>query len=91
MQMAESYQNGYKTMWEKEKLFVTNNFSFSRSVFKRVVLQTRKNKGLFGKGLTTLKRHAQKTPTRKRVREKTSISIHYLTLYQTTKFQAGSN
>ena len=38
-------------MWEKEKLLVTSNFSFSHIVFKRLVLQTRKNKGLFGKRL----------------------------------------
>ena len=37
-------------MWEKEKLLVTSNFSFSHSVFKRLALQTRKNQGLFGKG-----------------------------------------
>ena len=37
--------------WEKEKLLVMSNFSFSRSVFKGLVLQTRKNQGLFGKGL----------------------------------------
>ena len=36
---------------EKEKLLVTSNFSFSNSVFKRFILQTRKNQGLFGKGL----------------------------------------
>ena len=36
--MAESYQNRHKTLWEKEKL----------------ELQTRKNQGLFGKGLKTL-------------------------------------
>ena len=34
-----------------EKLLVTSNFSFSLTVFKRLVLQTCKNKGLFGKGL----------------------------------------
>ena len=51
MNMAESYLNGQKTLWEKEKLLVTSNFSFSHSVFKRLVLQTRKNQGLFGKGL----------------------------------------
>ena len=34
---------------EKEKLLVTNNFSFSHSVFKRVILQTRKNQGLLRK------------------------------------------
>ena len=36
--------------WEKEKLLITSNFSLSYSVFKRLVLQTRKNQGLFGKG-----------------------------------------
>ena len=41
-----------KKLWEKEKLLVTSNFSFSHSVFKRLPLQTRKIKGLFGKGLT---------------------------------------
>ena len=29
-----------------------SNFSFSHSVFRRLLLQTRKNQGLFGKGLT---------------------------------------
>ena len=51
MKMAESSPSGQKTLWEKEKLLVTSNFSFSHSVFKRLVLQTRKNQGLFGKGL----------------------------------------
>ena len=37
--------------WVKEKLLLMSNFSFSRSVFNRLVLQTRKNQGLFGKGL----------------------------------------
>ena len=44
-------QKGRKTLWEKEKLLVTSDFSFYHSVFKRLVLQTRKNQGLFGKGL----------------------------------------
>ena len=51
MKMAESYLNGQKTLWEKEKLLVTSNFSFSHSVFKIIEPQTRKNQGLFGKGL----------------------------------------
>ena len=42
---------GTKTLWEKKKLLVTSNFFFSCSVFERLVLQTRKNQGLFGKGL----------------------------------------
>ena len=38
--------------WEKEKLLITSNFSFSHIVFKRIVMQTHKNqnRGLFGKG-----------------------------------------
>ena len=48
--MAESSQSGLKMPWEKEKLLVKSSFSFSRSVFKTLVLQTRKNQGLFGKG-----------------------------------------
>ena len=52
MNMAESSPNGQKTLWEKEKLLVTSNFSFTHSVFKRLVLQTCKNQGLFEKGLT---------------------------------------
>ena len=49
--MAESSPKGQKTLWEKEKLLVTSNLSFSHRVFKRFVLQTRKNKGLFRKRL----------------------------------------
>ena len=48
--MAESYLNEQKTLWEKEQLLVTSNFSFSHSVFKKIELQTHKNEGLFRKG-----------------------------------------
>ena len=53
MEMAESSPKGWKTLWEKEKLLATSNFSFSHGVFKkkRLGLQTRKNQGLLGKGL----------------------------------------
>ena len=43
---------GRKHCGEKEKLLVMSNFSFSHNVFKRLVLQTCKNQGLFGKGLS---------------------------------------
>ena len=49
--MAEWSVNGLKTLCEKEKSHVTSNFSFSHSVFKRLVLQTSENQGLFVKGL----------------------------------------
>ena len=51
MKMGESSPKGLRTLWEKEKLLVMSNFSFSHSVFKRLLLQTRKNQGLFGEGL----------------------------------------
>ena len=54
--MARSSPNGSKTLWEKEKLFITSNFSFFHSVFERLVLQTHKNQGLFGKGLISTKK-----------------------------------
>ena len=34
-----------------EQLLIMSNISFSPSVFERPILQTRKNQGLFGKGL----------------------------------------
>ena len=52
IKMAESSPNRKKTMWEKEKLLVRSNFSFFHIVFKRLVLQTCKNQGLLGKGLS---------------------------------------
>ena len=36
----------------KGEMLITSNFSFSHSVFKRHVFQTRKNQVLFGKGLS---------------------------------------
>ena len=47
------HKRGRKKHWEKEKLLVTSNFSFSHGVFKRLVLRSRKskNKDLFGNGL----------------------------------------
>ena len=55
MKTAERSLKGWKTLWEKEKLLLTSNFSFSHGVFKRLVLQIHKNKGLFGKGLKKVK------------------------------------
>ena len=49
--MAGSYPDGKKTLWEKEKLLVRSNFSFSHSVFKRLVSQGRQKVSLCGNGL----------------------------------------
>ena len=49
--MAESFPNEWKTLWEKDKLLVTSNLSFSHSVFKRLALMLCKNQALFEKGL----------------------------------------
>ena len=40
-----------ETLWVKEKLLVTSNFSFSHSVFKRPVSQGRQKVSLCGNGL----------------------------------------
>ena len=53
--MLKSFLKELKTLWEREKM--ARFFYFSHIVFKRLVLQTRKNKGLFGKGL----KHQQQT------------------------------
>ena len=51
MKMGISSPSGYKTRWEKEKLLFMSKFSFSHIVFKRLEMQTHKNRGFFGKGL----------------------------------------
>ena len=38
-------------MWVKEKLLITSNFSFSHSVFKRLVSQGHQKMSLCGNGL----------------------------------------
>ena len=40
---GRNFYKRVKTLWEKDKLLVTSNFSFSHSVFKRLVLQICKN------------------------------------------------
>ena len=46
-----SHMSHLRRAYKKEKLLFTNNFSFFHGLFKRLVLQTRKNQGLFGRGL----------------------------------------
>ena len=69
--MTESSTNEWKTLWEKEKLLVTSNFSFSHGVFKGLVLQTRKNHGLFETGLIfSLIHHFETVPNSKKLQKK---------------------
>ena len=51
--MAESNPNGYKTLWEKEKLLVMSNFSFSQC-FQKACFPGRQKVSFCGNGLTTL-------------------------------------
>ena len=46
-----SYLTELKTLWEKEKLLVTSNFSFSHNVFKSCLLLMCQNEYLWSKGL----------------------------------------
>ena len=57
MKTAEGSPNGYKTLWENEKLLVTSTFSFSHSVFKGLVLQTHKNQGFVWEGVKEVSCH----------------------------------
>ena len=55
--MAEKLSMWVENTEGKREIAHTSNFSFSHSVFKRLILQTRKNQGLFGKG----QRHEKET------------------------------
>ena len=46
---GEKFFKRVENLWKKEKLLIMSNFSFSHSVFKRLVQQKSKNKGLFEK------------------------------------------
>ena len=70
-----------------------SNFSFSHSVFKRLVMQTYKNQGLFGKGLKTLTKRLLKTLWEKEKMLVTSIfSFPHNVFYSSEdKFQSFSH
>ena len=80
-------------MWEKEKLLVTSNFFFSHSVFKRLVQQTHKNQGLFGKGLIGFSSGVWLSHERALQSLSVVLVKHrkYLTLFQTTNFRLFQN
>ena len=60
--MAKRFSKQVENMWETDELLITSNSSFSHSVFKTLALETRKNQGLFGKGLiqVPLLKHVRK-------------------------------
>ena len=64
-----------KTLWEKEKLLITSNFSFSHNVFKRLVSQGRQKVSLCGNGLMILKKEALENTVGK---EENSGNQHFL-------------
>ena len=49
--MENEYHIGKKTLWEKEKLLVTSNFSLSHNVFHNYKSLVRQNAVLCGNGL----------------------------------------
>ena len=51
MALADSSPEGYKTLWEKDRLLLMSNLSFAHSVLKIFVLQThKKTRAYFEKG-----------------------------------------
>ena len=90
-----NYLMEMKTLWEKEKLLVTSNFSSSHNVFKSCLLLMCQNEYLWSKGLklcttrfrlsTTLKKKLLKTLWKKEKMLVTSIS-HNVLNHQKKKF-----
>ena len=74
--MTENSPEGRETQWQTEKLLVTSNFSFSRSVVKGLALQTCKNKSLFGKELN--KPHHEDKATTKQQQQHILIFFNIL-------------
>ena len=72
MKLAESSPKRWKTPWKKEILLIMSNFCFFHNVFKGFILQTCKNQGLFGKGLT----HNQTTNFRLFQNEENNFKFH---------------
>ena len=70
-----------KTLWEKEKLLIMSNFSFSHNVFKSCLLLMRQNEYLWRKVLTNPKNsnHLRKSSSNAFSTNK------YQTLYSTTQ------
>ena len=52
--LDEKLSKRVKTLWEKEKLLFTSNFSFSHSVFRNLVSQGRQKVPLCGNGLNSI-------------------------------------
>ena len=55
--MENKYRIGYKTLYEKEKLLVTSNFSFSQNVFYSFISLVGQNAVLCGNGLIIVLQH----------------------------------
>ena len=71
--MAETSTKVYKTLREKQKLLYKQFFLFPLC-FQKIVLQTCKNKDLFGKGLT-------KKTLEKIIRQEKNRSYQYFLLF----------
>ena len=56
--MEHNYLIEKKTLWEKEKLLVMNDFFFSHTVFKSCPLLMHQNENLWSKGLIMIKSFA---------------------------------
>ena len=70
----KAIQTGRKHCGKKEKLLVTSNFSFSHSVFKRLVSQRRQKVSLCGNGLThSLINHFETVPKSKKLQTTTEM------------------
>ena len=75
--MGYIYLIEWETLWEKEKLLIKSNFSFSHNVFKSCLLLLRQNEYLCSKGFKTMgKKHSAKNLWEMEKMLITSIILH---------------
>ena len=76
-----NYLTEWKTLWKKEKLLITSNFSFSHIVFKSCLLLMRQNEYLWNKGSTDGWMHRHKHIYARYLNETIKWHVYSLTLY----------
>ena len=60
LKMENKYHTGQKTLWEKEKLLVTSNFSTSHNVFRSYISSEHQIAVLWGNGFQSMGRWQRK-------------------------------
>ena len=90
--LGYNYLIEQKTLWEKEKLLIMSNFSFSHKVFKSCLVLMRQNEYLWSKGLTKQTEQGLTERITDEQGNKASININTLSFFSyKTKMKHKSN